>query len=84
MTQLTIGDPSRPSCGRIGIDFSHTTSSDLSTYESLSTSQKESSNFTDLGRFLGMLGFDTFLKAPIAWLGSILQTPPLALLSLVR
>ena len=79
---LTIGDDDVDSpCGRIGIDFSHTTTSDLSGYESLSTSQKESSNFTDLGRFLGVLGFDTFLKAPIAWLGLILQIPPFALVS---
>ena len=72
-------------CGRIGIDFSQTTTSDLSAYESLSTSQKESSNFTDLGRGR-FVDLDTFLKAPIAWLELILQTPPpfRALWSLVR
>ena len=82
---LTIGDDDVDSgncaCGRIGIDFSQTTTSDLSGYESLSTSQKESSNFTDLGRFLGVLGFVTFLKAPIEWLGLIRQIPPFAFVS---
>ena len=38
---LTIGEVGAPSCGRIGIDFSQTTTSDLSAYESLSTSLKK-------------------------------------------